>query len=43
MKLAAIIIGITLGLAVPFLLFGLAILGLSLADVYAQTLGVGTE
>ena len=34
---------ITLGLGAPFLLFGLAILGLSLVDVYAQTLGVGTE
>lgn len=43
MKLAAIAIGIALGLASPFLLFGLAVLGLSLVDVYAQTLGVDTE
>lgn len=43
MKLIAIIAGITLGLVAPFLLFALAILGLSLVDVYAQTLGVGTE
>ena len=43
MKLIAIIAGIALGLVAPFLLFGLIILGLSLVDVYAQTLGVGTE
>ena len=39
----AILAGIAIGLAAPFLLFGLILLGLSLADVYAQTLGVGTE
>lgn len=43
MKATVAIIGIALGLAAPLLLFGLAILGLSLVDVYAQTLGVGTE
>ncbi|WP_301537794.1 hypothetical protein [Brevibacterium sp.] len=43
MKATVAIMGIVLGLAAPFFLFGLAILGLSLADVYAQTLGVGTE
>ena len=43
MKLIAIIAGIALGLAAPFFLFALILLGLSLVDVYAQTLGVGTE
>lgn len=43
LKTTVAIMGLILGLASPFLLFGLAVLGLSLADVYAQTLGVDTE
>lgn len=43
MKTTVAIMGIVLGLAAPLFLFGLIILGLSLVDVYAQTLGVGTE
>lgn len=43
MKATIAIIGIALGLAAPFLLFGLIILGLSLVDVAAQVAGVGTE
>lgn len=43
MKPLVVIIGVLLGLGLPALLFGLTILGLSLADVAAQTLGVGTE
>ena len=43
MKATVAIIGIALGLAAPFLLFGLLILGLSLANVTGQMLGVGTE
>ncbi|MGO2378096.1 hypothetical protein [Brevibacterium aurantiacum] len=43
MKTSVAIMGLLLGLAAPFFLFGLIILGLSLVDVYAQTLGVGTE
>lgn len=43
MKATVAIIGIALGLAAPFLLFGLIILGLSLTDVAAQVAGIGTE
>lgn len=43
MKPLIVTSGIVIGLAAPFLLFGLIILGLSLADVAAQVAGVGTE
>lgn len=43
MKPLVVIGGIVIGLAAPFLLFGLIILGLSLADVATQVAGVGTE
>ena len=43
MKLIAIIAGITLGLAAPFLRSAAIILGLAAVDVDAQPLGVGTE
>lgn len=43
MKLTAVIIGLTLGLALPFLAFGAIILTLAAVDVEAQRLGVGTE
>lgn len=38
-----ILVGLACGLAVPILLFGLAILALSLVDVAGQAAGVGTE
>lgn len=43
MRPLVVIGGIALGLAAPFLLFGLIVLGLSLADVAAQVAGVGTK
>lgn len=43
MKLIAIIIGIALGLAAPFLAFGAIILTLAAVDVEAQRLGVGAD
>jgi len=43
MRTLAILAGIAIGLGLPIFLFGLTICLLSLVDVTAQQLGVGTE
>lgn len=43
MRTLLVIVGLACGFAVPIFLFGLALCLLSLVDVTAQTLGVGTE
>lgn len=43
MRTLAVIAGVAIGLGLPIFLFGLALCLLSLVDVTAQTLGVGTE
>ena len=43
MRTLAILAGVAIGLGLPIFLFGLTICLLSLVDVTAQQLGVGTE
>lgn len=43
MRAFAVLAGVALGLGLPIFLFGLTLCLLSLVDVTAQQLGVGTE